>query len=79
MATIKARLRTPADPNGIRQNIDVITNADSVVFENGQTLDEALAEIAESSMHAGLIISESTDKPNPPAMWGEIWSDVHDR
>lgn len=79
MSTIKARLHTPVDANGVRHEIDPITSADSVYFENGQNLTEKIIVITESSITAGIIFSESVDKPVPPALWGEIWSPIHNK
>lgn len=79
MATIKARLKTPADPNGRRHNIDIITNANAVVCENGQSLTDNLRDISQSILSGGIVFSDSQHKPSGPILWGEIYSDIHYR
>ena len=79
MATIKARLKTPADPNGRRDLIDIVTGANAVVCENGQSLTENLKTISQSILTGGIVFSESDHKPSGPILWGEIYSDIHYR
>jgi len=79
MSTIRAILRTPADANGNREKVDLITSADAVVFENGNSLNDELAALTESMVNGGIIFSTADNKPVAPALWGEIWSDSHDR
>jgi len=79
MAAIKARLHTPEDANGVRQEVDVVTSADCIYFDNGQNLEEKIETITESQVTAGIIFTDSMHKPVAPALWGEIWSDTHNK
>lgn len=73
METIIGRIRTPEDVNGTRKNVDVITSSDAVMISGStKTLTKRLEELATSSGSAGIIISDESDVPDGPCLWGKI-------
>ena len=57
---ISGRLQTPADSNGIRRDIHLITTTDEVISEDGKTLTEKIREAS---------IQISTEKPAFACSW----------
>ena len=56
------RLQTPADLNGERQDIDVITSAEAVIYNENKTLKEKMEELAN-------MVTISNTKPGYPCIW----------
>lgn len=70
METIIGRLQTPADEDGIRKDVHLMTDGDAVtVSADGRTitLQERLDEIG-----SGAVISP--DKPDRACLWYEVKS-----
>lgn len=70
METIVARLQTPADDNGVRKDIHLLTDSDAVMVGNSEhstTLTEVLTE-----MGSGIVISRY--RPSKACTWFEIKS-----
>ena len=57
MSTIIGRMQTPADVNGERQNIDVITSSDAVTVGK-KTLTRVLDELGGIASASSIILSE---------------------
>lgn len=69
-----ARLHSPADENGERYEVDVITSSDAV-YVGSKTLTKVLEELGnQSSSSGGIILSESNDKPSTTCTWAMIKS-----
>lgn len=70
MSTIIGRMQTPADVNGERQNIDVITSSDAVTVGK-KTLTRVLDELGGSVSASSIILSEEMPS-EVPCLWGKI-------
>ena len=66
---IIARLQTPEDNAGIREDMDVITSSDAV-YVGEKTLTERLSELATTVAGSGIIVSEV--KPAGPCFWADV-------
>lgn len=71
MSTIIGRIQTPADVNGERQNIDVITSSDAVSVGN-KTLTRVLDELGGIASASSIILSEEMPSESLPCLWGKI-------
>lgn len=60
-----ARLQTPADAEGKRQDVSLVTHAASVIVDEDTTLEEKLAQ-------GGIVLSK--EKPDFPCVWGRVIS-----
>lgn len=60
-----ARLQTPADENGNRMDIHLVTDADSVIVDENTTLKEKLGQM-------GIIMSK--EQPKFPCLWARVIS-----
>ena len=71
MSTIIGRIQTPADVNGERQNIEVITSSDAVSVGN-KTLTRVLDELGGIASASSIILSEEMPSEALPCLWGKI-------
>lgn len=70
METIVARLQTPADDNGVRKDVHIMTGSDAVIVgdaEHSTTLTERLEDLG-----GGITIS--SEQPTRACTWFEIKS-----
>lgn len=68
MATkIISRLQTPADADGKRTDIHLITDSDAVIVDDNTTLTERLNQIG-----TGVVVSET--QPTYQCLWAQVLS-----
>lgn len=68
------RLHSPADENGERYEVDIITSSDAV-YVGSKTLTKVLEELGnQTSSSGGIILSEANDKPTVACTWAMIKS-----
>lgn len=56
-------LQTPADENGVRYDVDLVTSADAVIYDSEMTLKEKLEQLTPTI---------SNIKPSHPGLWFEV-------
>lgn len=65
MSAIIGKLQTPADDNGVRKDIHLITEATAVIIDS----DTTLADWCQDHTTGPVVIS--TSKPSQPGIWIE--------
>lgn len=83
---MKARLQTPADENGKRKDISLITDTDAVLYgDNNQVLTEVIQNInqniqknEEAIENASMLIVSALE-PTKRCLWAEITDPAIDR
>lgn len=68
METIRGQLKTPAYNNGVRKNIHLITDADSVMVDiHGET-----GTLADRLTDLGDGIEITSNQPTRPCVWFQV-------
>lgn len=62
---IIGRLQTPADDNGVRKDIHILTGIEAVVVDEGKTLKDKLPELE---------VQISSVEPDFSSIWAEVKS-----
>jgi hypothetical protein len=63
MASIVGKLQTPADDNGVRKDIHLITEANAVIVDDDNTLGDWIQE------HHNGGVEISSAQPSKPCIW----------
>lgn len=69
---IKARLQTPADSNGVRKDIHLITTTDEVIVPGNDGEEKKLSDVL-NDIHAKIEIG--TEQPLYPTVWFRTLTD----
>lgn len=72
METIIARLQTPADDNGVRKDIHLITDADAITVQDPDT--GRVLSLTEKLEDIGTGIITSSEQPDKPCTWFQLKS-----
>ncbi len=75
METITARLQTPADDDGVRKNVNLITDATAVSVKADDTRSMSLQDRLDE-IGGGTVLS--ANQPNRACVWFQIKSEEND-
>ena len=72
---ITARLQTPANEEGVRKDIHLMTTTDEVIVDYGTDYPRTLTEkLEELNTNGTLGVKVTTEKPESPCVWVKITS-----